>query len=125
MHHAKALVPARKLIQDSSCAILRAVIHSDDFEVRVIDGRKGGERPGQLLFFIPCGKNQRNVRAISIGSGKKILDPGQANGAVRRPQSMEDPEERYQSEERQSDSVLDFPRQNWCQTLASVILSIA
>jgi len=67
-----------ELVEDAAGSIVRTVIDGDDLQIRIVDFHQGGERSGEFLFLVACGKENRDARTIGVGGGREIPDPREA-----------------------------------------------
>src|SRR5262249_1357581 len=93
----------------------RTVIHSHNFQPRIVDPRQPFQRERQLFLFISRRKQQRNTRALLILGRSKILHPRQAQHAPRRLKSRKNPEKRREREEKKQHKM----HGDWYQKRAS------
>src|SRR5208283_1011602 len=75
-------VSGGKIVEDARCLVLRAIVNRNNFEIGVIEGDQRGQGSGEFFSFIASRKNERNPRAVSVGSGRRGFQPGKGCCAV-------------------------------------------
>ena len=111
MHDAKPRMRCSEFVEDTAGRVIRTIVDSDDFKIRIIDFHECRERGRKFFFFIARRKKNRDARAFRIRSRRKILDPRELGCAVSNADAVGKPEKCDKTKKCESEKM----HGNWCQ----------
>ena len=101
MDYAKTGMRGGEVVQNVGGGICRAIIYGNNLEIGIIDRGEAGQGRWQFFFLVARGKEQGNGRTLRVARAGKIFDPRQLQRAIHHTQSIENPENGDETEERQ------------------------